>query len=97
MPGIVPTSDFEGLDRSSCALARAAAIAAIDGLELCMRPSDLRNVEADRSGLRALCSHATAEGLLGVLGHERLELRFRLLVLDEGRPGSAVHPSELRP
>src|SRR5215218_8475114 len=97
MPGSVPTSDFEGLVRSSCALARAAAIAPIDGLELCMRTSDLRNVEADCPGLRALCSHAMSEGLLGVLGHERLQLGPGLLVLDVGRAGSAVHPGELRP
>src|SRR3954449_12670125 len=51
MPGSVPTSDFAGLVRSSCALARAAAMVPIDSLERCMTALHDHEVETDRSGL----------------------------------------------
>src|SRR5829696_4968080 len=97
MPGIVPTSDFSGLVRSTWALARAAAIAPIDSLERRMTALHDHEVEADCAGLRPLGPHPMAIGFLRILRHERLELAPRFLMLDIGWSGAAIDRCELGP
>src|ERR1700724_2516446 len=94
---MVALSDFSGLVSSACALARAAAIAPIDSLDRCMDPLPLHEVEAHRPGFAELGPNAVAKGLLGVLGHEALELGVGFLVLEKGMARVAVQASELAP
>src|SRR4029077_6867535 len=75
LPGRVPVNDFSGLVSSICALAKAAARAAIDSLDRCIaRLHRVDYLEADRTRLGALAPHTMAERLLGILGHQALEL-----------------------
>src|SRR6266567_3805802 len=69
---IVATSDFSGFESSDCALASAAASAAIDSLDRCMGGLRLENIEADGPVLRAAGADAMADTLLGILGQQGL-------------------------
>src|SRR6266568_1890565 len=69
---IVPTSDFSGFDSSDCALASAAASAAIDSLDRCMGSLRLEDIEADGPVLRAASPDAVADALPGVLRQQGL-------------------------
>src|SRR5689334_13241950 len=93
----VAVSDFSGLVSSACALASAAAMAPMVSLERCIGPLPLDHIEAHRAGLRALGANAVSERLLGVPGHQALEFRLGLLVLDEGVPGAPEHGCKLGP
>src|ERR1700674_5543982 len=79
---IVATSDFSGFESSDCALASAAASAAIDSLDRCMGRLRFEDVEADGPVLRAAGPNAVTGPLLGVFREERLELSLGALVLD---------------
>src|SRR5712692_7212544 len=81
---MVATSDFSGFDSSDCALASAAASAAIDSLDRCMGSLRLEHIEAHGPVLRAAGPDAVAEALLGILGEEGLELRLGTFVLAIG-------------
>src|ERR1700694_2001732 len=78
----MPTSDFSGFESSDCALARAAASAAIDSLDRCMGGLRLKDIEADGAGFGAAGPDPAGAALLGVLGGERLELPLGSLVFD---------------
>src|SRR5580700_2627914 len=93
----MPVSDFSGLVSTVCALARAAARAAIDSLDRCIFGLLLQHFEADRPGLGALGPHPMAEGLLGVLGHQPLEPGLGLFVLDKSRSRREEYRRELSP
>src|SRR5438132_1708040 len=93
----VATSEFSGLLRSTCALARAAAIVPMDSLDLCMNRLHAQNIKAHRTGFRALGSDAVPYCLLRVLRHQALELGLRVLVLDIGLSGAPEHTGEFRP
>src|SRR6202521_2826948 len=81
---MVATSDFSGFDSSDCALARAAASAAIDSLDRCMGGLRLEDIEADGSVLRAAGPDPVTDALLGVLREERLKLGLGSFVFDIG-------------
>src|SRR6266852_387292 len=81
---MVPTSDFSGFVSSDCALARAAASAAIDSLDRCMGGLRFEDIEAHGPVLRAAGSDAVADALLGILREERFELRLGTFVLAMG-------------
>ena len=57
----------------------------------------IQEIEADGAGLRALGANPVADRLLGVLGHQPLELDLGPLMLEEGGAGGAEHASELSP
>src|SRR5436309_741573 len=78
---MVATSDFSGFDSSDCALASAAASAAIDSLDLCMGSLRLEHIEAHGPVLRAAGSDPVTDPLPGVLREERLELPLGTFVL----------------
>ena len=53
----------------------------------------IEKIEADGAGLRALGSNPVPDRLLGVLGHQPLELDLGPLVLEEGRAGDRNTPA----
>src|SRR6266699_1094182 len=67
---IVATSDFSGFESSDCALASAAASAAIDSLDRCMGGLRPKDIEADGPRLRAASPDAMTDALLGILGQQ---------------------------
>src|SRR6266568_5288842 len=73
---MVATSDFSGFESSDCALASAAASAAIDSLDRCMGSLRLEDIEADGSVLRATRPDPVTDPLPGVLREEGLEFRL---------------------
>src|ERR1700736_1775688 len=94
---MVAVSDFSGLTRCACALARAAAKAANDSLDRCTGGLRIQNVEAHRTRFRALGPHAMPDRFLGVLGHEGLELGLCPFVVEEGAARIAEQGRKLRP
>src|SRR5690242_13566292 len=98
---------FSGLTSAVCALASAAAIAAMLSLDLCMGCLHIRaafggrieldHIEADGARLGTPTSHAMADRLLGVLGHESLQFTLGPLVVQECLPGAAEQACKLRP
>src|ERR1700759_5656201 len=94
---MVATSDFSGLVSSTCALASAAAIAPIVSLERCMAGLHVQHVEAHRARFRALGPDPMSDPLLGVLGHQVLELGLGPLVLEKARSGGAEESGEFGP
>src|SRR6266851_3839709 len=94
---IVPTSDFSGFVSSDCALASAAASAAIDSLDRCMAGLRFQDVEAHRSGSRPAGTDSMADRLLGVFRDQSLEFGLGALVLEVRLPRAAEDPSELGP
>src|SRR5215472_16700681 len=72
-------------------------MAPIDSLERCMAILHLEKIKTNGAGLRALGAYAMADGFLGVLRHERLELGLGFLMLEIGLPRAAEHARKLRP
>src|SRR5215212_1097897 len=64
-PAMVAVMVFSGLTNSICALARADAMAAIVGLDLCMSGLRLQEVKSHRAGLRAFSADSVPGGFLG--------------------------------
>src|SRR5919197_6250277 len=79
---IVATRDFSGLVSSACALASAAAMVPIDSLERCMAALHAQDIKAHRTGFGSSRSNAVSVRLLCVLGHQGLELRLGVLMLE---------------
>src|SRR5262245_27167300 len=94
---IVATSDFSGLVSSACALASAAAMVPIDSLERCMAALHVQDIKAHRTGFGSFSSDAMAGRFLGVFGHQRLELRLGVLMLEVSLACAPKHAIELRP
>src|SRR6266567_8716474 len=94
---MVATSDFSGFDSSDCALASAAASAAIDSLDRCMGVLRLEDIEADGSVLRAARPDPVADTLLGVLREEGLEFRLGPFVFAIGLASPQEDAGELGP
>src|SRR5208337_1293282 len=86
-----------GLTRCACALAKAVARAANDSLDRCTGGLRIQNIEAHRSRFGALGPHAMPDRLLGVLGHQDLELGLCPLVVEEGAARIAEQGRKLRP
>src|SRR5450631_2240076 len=94
---MVAVSDFYGLVSSACALASAPAMVPIVSLDRCMGCLLAQDIEAHGPGFRALRPNPMPDGLLGVFGHEPLQLRLGALVLQKSRSGAAKYPGNLRP
>src|SRR5271169_6192481 len=95
---MVATSAFSGLVSSAWAFASAAAIAPIVSLDRCMIPlPHCEKVKADRAGFCAFGSDAMAERLFRILRHQRLQLGFGALVVEEGGAGRREQARKLRP
>src|SRR5262249_18118544 len=94
---IVARSDFSGFESSDCALASAAASAAIDSLDRCMGCLRLEDVEADGAGFGATGSDPMAASLPGVLRDERLDFGFGALMLGVRLTGSHEDAGEFGP
>ena len=62
----------------------AAAIMPIVSLERCATILRLDEIEADRTRFRALGADTVPDRLLGVLRHQRFQLRFRTFVIQKG-------------
>src|ERR1700746_2564745 len=90
-------SDFSGLVSSACALASAAAMVPMDSLERCMAALHAQDIKAHRPGLGSFGSNTVSDRLLGVLGHQGLELRFGILMLEVSLARAPEHASEFRP
>src|SRR5262245_29044243 len=94
---MVAVSDFSGLTSSAWALANADASAATVSLDRGMGRLRLEHIKAHCPRFRALGFHAVSDGLLGILGHQGLELALRAFVVEKGAPGVAEEGSELGP
>src|ERR1041385_4005029 len=94
---MVATSDFSGLESPDCALANAAASAAIDSLDRCTGGLRFEDVEADGAGFRAAGTDAMATRLFGVFRQERFELCFGPLVFGIGLPGPQEEARQFGP
>src|SRR5262249_56125484 len=94
---MVAVSDFSGLMSSACALAKAEASAATVSLDRGIGCLRFQHIKTHRPRFRALCFHAVPYGLLGILGHQGLELAFRPFVVEKGAPGFAEERGELSP
>src|ERR1700730_6574369 len=94
---MVAVSDFSGLTRCACALAKAAARAANDSLDRCTGGLRIQDIEAHRSRFRALRAHAMADRLLGILGDDVFELPLCPLVIEKGAARIAEQGRKLGP
>src|SRR4051812_24486096 len=94
---MVAVSDFSGLASSVCALARAPAIAPMLSLERGMTDLHVMKVEADRARFGALGPYPMPNRLLGILGHQLLELGFSGIVFGMCAAGLTKHACEFRP
>jgi hypothetical protein len=72
-------------------------MAPIDSLERCIFGLHVEEIETDSAGFRALGPDPMPPRLLGILGHQPLEFRLGILVLQKGRPGLPKEPGELGP
>src|SRR5262245_27726706 len=83
---------------SACAFANADARAATDSLDRGMVGLRRREkVEAHCPRFGPLPSHAMPDRLPRILGHQRLELVFRPLMVEKGLAGVAEHVGEFGP
>ena len=94
---MVSISYFSGLESSHCALASAAASAAIDSPDRRMASLRFEDVEADCARFRVAGPDPVPYRLLGVLRNEPLELGLGLVVLGMGVPGPQKDAGEFRP
>src|SRR6266540_2465688 len=94
---MVAVSDFSGFMSSAWALAKAEASAATDSLDRGMGCLRLQHIKAHRPRFRALCSHAVANGLLGILRHQGFELAFRPFEVEKGASSVAEERGKLGP
>src|SRR5215813_2275370 len=90
-------SDFSGFASSVCALASAAASAAIDSVDRCMPALRFQQIETDRAGPRSARANAMPERLPGILGEKGLELRLGLFVPHVSHAGIAIEGRKFRP
>src|SRR4051812_7234122 len=89
---------FSGLTSTVCALAKAEASAAMLSLDLCMSGLRLdQDVKAHGTRFGPLSADAMADGFLGILGHQRLELILGSLMVKEGLPGFPEQPCKFAP
>src|SRR5262249_42824428 len=94
---IMPTSDFSGLVSSTCALARAAAIAPIDSLNRCMAALHVQDIDRHRPRFRPFCPDAVPGCLLGVFRHQSFELGLSVFVLEVGLSRAPKDAGEFGP
>src|ERR1700675_4541130 len=94
---MVAVRDFSGLTSSACALAKAAAKLAIEGLDLCTATLHAEKIKAHRARLRAPGADTVPDRLLGILRHQTLQFRFGLFMLEVRRTGPREGSCELRP
>src|SRR5258708_4628948 len=94
---MVATRDSSGLANSAWALASAAAIAPIVSLERCMGRLHVHEIEAHRPGFGALGPDPVPDRLLGVLGHDGLEVGLGPFMLEKCRAGGAKYGREIGP
>src|SRR4051812_16391043 len=94
---MVAVSDFSGLTRWACALAKAAARAANDSLDRCTGGLRIRDIKAHCACLRALCPHAVPDCLLGVFGNQGFEFALGALMVEKGAARVAEEGCELGP
>src|SRR5215472_8987109 len=94
---MVAVSDFSGLMSSAWAFANAEASAATVSLDRGMGCLRLQHIKAHRPRFRALCFHAMADGLPGILRHQGFELTLGPFVVEKGAPSVAEERGELRP
>src|SRR6478609_744859 len=94
---MVAVIDFSGFTSSICALASAAARAPIELLDSCIAILRFEEIEGDAAGFRAFGANAVADRVLGILGHQALELRLGLLVLEMSLPGADEDVGKFRP
>src|SRR5580704_9623088 len=94
---MVAVRDFSGLTSSACALAKAPARLAMDGLDLCTAALHAQEIKAHRPRLRAFGADAVPDRLLGILRHQTLQFRLGLFMFEVRRAGPREHRSELRP
>src|SRR6266478_2560014 len=94
---MVATSDFSGLVSSACALASAAAMVPMDSLQRCMAALHAQDIKAHRTGIGSFGSNTVPNRLLGVVGHQGLELRLGILMLEVSLARAPKHASEFRP
>ena len=85
---MVAVSDFSGLASLDLGLGQRAAIAPIVSLQRCMTGLHVKEVKTDGAGFGALGAHAMADGFLGVLRHQLLELGLGRLMLQDRPLGS---------
>src|SRR5262249_28934002 len=79
---MVARSDFSGLASSACASASPAAMVPMVSLERCMAALHAQDIKAHRTGFGSFGSNTVPDRLLGVLGHQGLELRLGILMLE---------------
>src|SRR3984893_10448707 len=96
-PPMVAMSDFSGFESSDCALASAAASAAIDSLDRCMGGLRLEDVEARRPVLRAAGTAPVTGRPLRIFRNQGLKLSPDALVLGVGAPSAQKDARELGP
>src|SRR4030088_1455698 len=96
-PRMVAPSDFSGLVSSAWAFASAAAIAPIVSLERCMGRLHVHEIEAHRPGFGALGPDPVPDRLLGVLGHDGLEVGLGPFMLEKCRAGGAKYGRQIGP
>src|SRR5580704_18624187 len=94
---MVAVSNFSGLTSSACALAKAAARLAMDGLDLCTAALHAHEIKAHRPRLRALGTDPMPDRFLGILGHQTFQFCFGLFMFEVRRAGPREYRSELRP
>src|SRR5580692_5114848 len=94
---MVAVRDFSGVTSSACALAKAAARLAMDGLDLCTATLHAEEIKAHRARLRTLGADAMADRLLGIVRHQTLQFCLGLFMFEVRRTGPREGSSELRP
>src|SRR3954454_23804619 len=94
---MVAVSDFSGFCSSIWAFARAPAIAPMVSLERGMTGLHLLEIKTDGAGFRAFGPDSMANGFLGVLRHQLLELGLGGVVFGMGGAGPTKHAGELGP
>src|SRR5262249_14031189 len=95
---MVPVRDFSGLTSWAWAFAKAAAIVPMVSLERCMAAAlYVKEIEADGTRLRTFGADAVTDRFLGILWHQRFQLRLRALVVEKGLPGIAEQTGKFRP
>src|SRR5262249_58043106 len=94
---MVAVNDFSGFTSSAWALAKAEASAATVSLDRGIGGLRRQHIKADRPRFRAPGFYAVPNGLLGILGHQGLELAFCPFMVEKGASGVAEEGSEFRP
>src|ERR1700757_3036362 len=69
----------------------------MDSLERCMAALHAQDIKAHRTGFGSFGSNTMPDRLLGVLGHQGLELRLGILMLEVSLARAPKYPREFRP